>query len=227
MTTDVNTSTTVPITTTTHNDTHEGVHLVILHHGLWGHKGHVKFIADQFKERLGDRILVYRAESNESSFTYDGVDICAQRAVQEIHEVVRVIEAGGNIEDLKGQKNNKKNSKDKTRKTAKKNKTGSKYSSLSTSSSSPSSSSSSSLSESEPNSNNSSTISSRNNSVDDLSSSSNKKNKKKRIVTQFSFIGYSLGGLIGRFVAGLLDLEGFFDPTEQGGRGIEPMYFVT
>lgn len=45
-------------TSTTHNDTHEGVHLVVLHHGLWGNKGHVKFIADQFKERVGDRLLV-------------------------------------------------------------------------------------------------------------------------------------------------------------------------
>lgn len=46
-------------------------------------------------------------------------------------------------------------------------------------------------------------------------------------MTQFSFLGYSLGGLIGRFAMGLLDLEKFFDPIEQGGQGIEPVYFVT
>jgi hypothetical protein len=43
--------------------THEGVHLVVLHHGLWGNAGHVRFIADQFKQRLGDRILVVRTSS--------------------------------------------------------------------------------------------------------------------------------------------------------------------
>lgn len=36
----------------------EGRHLLVLNHGLWGNAGHVKFIADQFKERLGDRLLV-------------------------------------------------------------------------------------------------------------------------------------------------------------------------
>lgn len=37
---------------------HENVHLIILHHGLWGNVGHVRFIAEQFKQRLGDRLLV-------------------------------------------------------------------------------------------------------------------------------------------------------------------------
>jgi hypothetical protein len=46
-------------------------------------------------------------------------------------------------------------------------------------------------------------------------------------VTQLSYLGYSLGGLIGRFAIGMLEIDGFFDPVEQGGRGIEPMYFVT
>lgn len=44
-----------PMTTTTD---HENVHLIILHHGLWGNVGHVRFIAEQFKQRLGDRLLV-------------------------------------------------------------------------------------------------------------------------------------------------------------------------
>ncbi|KAF9124267.1 hypothetical protein BGW39_008320, partial [Mortierella sp. 14UC] len=46
-------------------------------------------------------------------------------------------------------------------------------------------------------------------------------------VAQFSFLGYSLGGLIGRFAMAMLDLEGFFTPRGQGGRGVEPVYFVT
>ncbi|KAG0292129.1 hypothetical protein BGZ98_002713, partial [Dissophora globulifera] len=197
----------------TSNAAHDGVHLVILHHGLWGNKGHVKFIADQFKKRFGDRILVYRAESNESSLTYDGIDICAQRAVEEIHEVIRVIEDGGNIKDLQGRKNKGKQS-------SNKNKKGSNSSSSSTSSANSSPSNS--------------RISSKNNSHEDLPSTnshiehnSNGNSKRLKKVTQFSFLGYSLGGLIGRFVLGMLDMAKFFDPVEQGGRGIEPMYFVT
>lgn len=60
-----------------------------------------------------------------------------------------------------------------------------------------------------------------------LAEESSGANKKQRKVAQFSFLGYSLGGLIGRFAMAMLDVEGFFTPTEEGGRGIEPMYFVT
>ncbi|KAF8941011.1 hypothetical protein BGZ47_007521 [Haplosporangium gracile] len=201
----------------------EGRHLLVLNHGLWGNAGHVKFIAEQFKERLGDRLLVYCAEANESKFTYDGVDICAQRLVQEIYKVIEVIESGGDIEDLKGhkhKKSHKKESKSKKQKHAKASKSSSVTAncsninsgvgstSLSSNSSSASSSFSSLHSHSKIN-------------TDDTESN------KSRKVTQFSFLGYSLGGLIGRFAMGLLDMEKFFDPVEQGGQGIEPVYFVT
>ncbi|KAF9357087.1 hypothetical protein BGX26_004261 [Mortierella sp. AD094] len=186
----------------TPSDAHQGVHLVVLHHGLWGNKGHVKFIAQQFKKRFGNRILVYRAESNESSLTYDGIDICGQRAVEEITKVIQVIEEGGDISELRGQKDKKKNkSKDSKKNTR---------SSNSSANSSPIQS----------------IVSSKNNSREDISVTSSSNNSPKK-VTQFSYIGYSLGGLIGRFVVGLLDMEKFFDPIDQGGRGIEPFYFVT
>ncbi|KAF9111652.1 hypothetical protein BGX27_004632 [Mortierella sp. AM989] len=192
-----------PITTiTTPSEAHQGVHLVVLHHGLWGNKGHVKFIAQQFKKRFGNRILVYRAESNESSFTYDGIDICGQRAVEEIKKVIQVIEDGGDISELRGQKNKKK----KKSKDCKKNTISSTTSS----------------SNSTPN---QSSFSSRNNSHEDVSATLSNNAPKK--VTQFSYIGYSLGGLIGRFLLGLLEMEKFFDPVDQGGRGIEPTYFIT
>ncbi|KAF9421806.1 hypothetical protein BGZ76_003931 [Entomortierella beljakovae] len=185
-----------PSTLSTPSDPHQGVHLVVLHHGLWGNKGHVKFIAEQFKKRFGDRILVYRAEANESAFTYDGIDICGQRALEEINKVIQVIEEGGDISELRGKKNKSK-------------KNGLSSDSMKSSTSTP----------------NQSSISSRNTSHDNISVTLSNVSPKK--VTQFSYIGYSLGGLIGRFVMGLLELEKFFDPVDQGGRGIEPFYFVT
>ncbi|GJJ71207.1 hypothetical protein EMPS_03557 [Entomortierella parvispora] len=171
----------------TSDATHEGVHLVILHHGLWGNVNHVRFIAEQFKQRLGDRILVYRAQANESALTYDGVDICGQRLVQEIHSVIKVIEAGGNIEEMKGQKHkSKKSKKDQSTATAPTKTTDQE--SLASGAASTTS-----------------------------STASTTRTKK---VTQFSFLGYSLGGLIGRFAMGILELEGFFEK-------VKPMYFVT
>ncbi|KAF9275541.1 hypothetical protein BGZ88_002277 [Linnemannia elongata] len=213
-------ATTTPITVaqaSQQESQQEGRHLLVLNHGLWGNAGHVKFIADQFKERLGDRLLVYCAEANESKFTYDGVDICAQRLVQEIHKVIEVIESGGDIEDLKGhkhKKHGKKESKNKKQKHGKPNK--SSPVTANSNSNTPLSSNPSSASSS------SSSLHSHINTNPDATESS-----KSRKVTQFSFLGYSLGGLIGRFAMGLLDMEKFFDPVEQGGRGIEPVYFVT
>ncbi|KAG9070113.1 hypothetical protein KI688_009444 [Linnemannia hyalina] len=194
----------------------EGRHLLILNHGLWGNASHVKFIADQFKERLGDRLLVYCAEANESKFTYDGVDICAQRLVQEIHKVIEVIESGGEIEDLKGHKH-KKHSKKECKNKKQKHGNPSKSSSVTANSYS-----------NTPLSSNPSTASSSSSSLHShTNTNTDGTENKSRKVTQFSFLGYSLGGLIGRFAMGLLDMERFFDPIEQGGRGIEPVYFVT
>lgn len=64
-------------------------------------------------------------------------------------------------------------------------------------------------------------------SEDIVTAGSSGSGKKQRKVVQFSFLGYSLGGLIGRFAMAMLDLEGFFTSKEEGGRGVEPVYFVT
>ncbi|KAG0286092.1 hypothetical protein BGZ96_009768, partial [Linnemannia gamsii] len=136
----------------------------------------------------------YRAQANESAYTYDGIDICGQRLVQEIHSVVKVIESGGNIEKMKGQKL-KTDKSDRKKDQQHSTNTGNRD-----------------LSE-------------------DIGTTeavvSSGANKKQRRVAQFSFLGYSLGGLIGRFAMAMLDLEGFFTSTEEGGRGVEPVYFVT
>ncbi|KAG0340817.1 hypothetical protein BG000_010997 [Podila horticola] len=180
--------------TTDETPSHMGIHLVILHHGLWGHAGHVKFIANEFKKRLGDRLVIYRAQANESELTYDGVDLCGQRLVKEVHEVIKVIESGGDTEELRGKKNKKKNTKA--------SKKGSK--------------------DDQNSSDLASTVnSSTNSSTRDLpgTQEDNSATRSKK-VTQFSYLGYSLGGLIGRFAMGMLAEEGFFDE-------VEPVYFVT
>ncbi|KAG0196949.1 hypothetical protein BGX28_009534 [Mortierella sp. GBA30] len=161
--------------------------------------------------------MAYRAQANESALTYDGIDICGQRLVQEIRNVIKVIETGGNIEEMKGQKP-KRTKKSKATSTATNN-TGA--------STSTSKSSDSFLGSQTP----SATTTTVDGPQRDGEPSENEATPvltpKKQRVTQFSYLGYSLGGLIGRFAVGMLDLEGFFNPLEQGGRGIEPMYFVT
>ncbi|KAF9962403.1 hypothetical protein BGZ72_006225 [Mortierella alpina] len=200
----------------THDVTHEGVHLLVLSHGLWGNVAHVRFIAEQFKQRLGDRILVYRAQANESALTYDGIDICGQRLVQEISSVIRVIEAGGNIEEMKGQNPKKK----KVFSTNNLSRTTAAVPNTTTKSNEPA------LDPALQSTATNADTTRRSGELSENVAASTSDIQKKR-VTQLSYLGYSLGGLIGRFAIGMLDLDGFFDPVERGGRGIEPMYFVT
>ncbi|KAF9168275.1 hypothetical protein DFQ26_000105 [Actinomortierella ambigua] len=181
------------------DDSHEGIHLLVLQHGMWGYASHVKFIETQFKQHLGDRLCVYRARANESKYTYDGIDLCGVRLAEEIHAVIKVIEEGGSIEDMKGQK----------KKSPKK----SSQPPLSAAPA-PATSSSSSFSSSHPSTSTSSTTSLRSTT-------------RPRKVTQFSYLGYSLGGLIGRFAIGVLETQKFFSPVSEGGRGVEPVYFIT
>lgn len=104
--------------------------------------------------------------------------------------MIKVIEAGGNIEEMKGQKHKSKKSKKDQQATAPKTTTTTTtdHGTLASGAAS--------------------TIS---------TAASTSRTKK---VTQFSFLGYSLGGLIGRFAMGILELEGFFDK-------VQPVYFVT
>ncbi|KAI1320016.1 hypothetical protein EDD11_002348 [Mortierella claussenii] len=168
----------------------------------------------------------YRAQANESALTYDGVDICGQRLVQEIYSVVKVIEAGGNIEEMKGQMNKNKSSK-KKQEMKRNNKA---------TFTSPSSSLSPNNAESIPGSTavtiGTGDIEERCDLIRQQDLSENLEDttwpsSPPKRVTQLSYLGYSLGGLIGRFAMGMLELEGFFDRQNKDGQGIEPMYFVT
>lgn len=114
--------------------------------------------------------------------------------------MIRVIEAGGNIEEMKGQKQKSKKSKKEQQAEAQAATTAAAKTTTTTTTTS-----------------DQEALASGAASTTSLSSSSTSKTKK---VTQFSFLGYSLGGLIGRFAMGILELEGFFDK-------VEPMYFVT
>lgn len=127
-----------------------------------------------------------------------------------------MIESGGDIEDLKGQKHRKHSKKECKSKKQKHGNASKSSVTANSKSNTPLSSNPSSASSS------SSSLHSHTNTNTDGAESN-----KSRKVTQFSFLGYSLGGLIGRFAMGLLDMEKFFDPVEQGGQGIEPVYFVT
>ena len=66
---------------TTTTETSQADHLCVLLHGLWGNPEHLKYLADSLQEHHGkEKILTLVCESNSGNFTYDGVDVGAERA---------------------------------------------------------------------------------------------------------------------------------------------------
>ncbi|GAA5891805.1 hypothetical protein JCM8208_002892 [Rhodotorula glutinis] len=90
------------------------VHLVTACHGLWGHPSHIAYIKESLlyhTSRPGSssssssspapKVIVLVPETNAVSFahTYDGIDTCADRVVDEIDaEVKRIHDDGGRVE---------------------------------------------------------------------------------------------------------------------------------
>lgn len=61
------------------------MHLVVLHHGLWGNISHVESVVPHLKEQHPD-LLFLNIDTNQGNLTYDGMDVCGDRVVQDIHK---------------------------------------------------------------------------------------------------------------------------------------------
>ncbi|KAJ3271227.1 hypothetical protein HDV01_006960 [Terramyces sp. JEL0728] len=63
------------------------MHLVVLQHGLWGNTTHVETIIPHLKEKHADLVFL-NIETNQGNLTYDGIDICGDRVVKDIHTFI-------------------------------------------------------------------------------------------------------------------------------------------
>ena len=71
-------------------------HLVILLHGLWGNPVHLRHLRDTLHARRGDEgLYILLPKSNKDSFTYDGIEVGAERITDEIHTTLKELEAAG------------------------------------------------------------------------------------------------------------------------------------
>jgi len=71
------------------------IHLVVVIHGLWGTSEHVSNIGKALETAYADRgdapshgLKILHTASNESDFTYDGIDNCAYRCLKEIDDCI-------------------------------------------------------------------------------------------------------------------------------------------
>ncbi|KAI5414907.1 putative lipase C4A8.10 [Lathyrus oleraceus] len=63
-------------------------HLVIMVNGIVGSSADWRFAAEQFLEKLPDKVIVHRSECNSSKLTFDGVDTMGERLAEEVLSVV-------------------------------------------------------------------------------------------------------------------------------------------
>ncbi|KAG9290580.1 hypothetical protein G9A89_020950 [Geosiphon pyriformis] len=71
------------------------VHLVVCLHGLWGNPGHLKYLVTQLNEKHGEKIHILNSKNNTTTYTYDGIDICGDRLIEEINEEINNLKEDG------------------------------------------------------------------------------------------------------------------------------------
>ncbi|GAA5917934.1 hypothetical protein JCM6882_004130 [Rhodosporidiobolus microsporus] len=81
-------------------------HILAIHCGLWGNPTHVDYLreaalAAAAKSGGDSKLVVLNAKSNavDWTWTYDGIDVCADRVVEEIDAEIKRIEADGGTVD--------------------------------------------------------------------------------------------------------------------------------
>lgn len=71
-------------------------HLCVLVHGLWGNGSHLNYLATSLRERYPeDELIVLVCKRNASSFTYDGIEVGAERVTKEIEDTIEELKRDG------------------------------------------------------------------------------------------------------------------------------------
>ena len=71
-------------------------HFVVLVHGLWGNPVHLNHLRDSLLECYSEQgVYVFTPQSNKDNFTYDGIDVGAERIVHEIEACLKELEDEG------------------------------------------------------------------------------------------------------------------------------------
>ena len=71
-------------------------HLCVLVHGLWGNPNHLNYLRDTLREQQTDeRLHILQPKSNADSFTYDGIEVGAERITNEVEQKIKELEQNG------------------------------------------------------------------------------------------------------------------------------------
>lgn len=71
-------------------------HLCVLVHGLWGNGSHLNYLTTSLRDRHpDDELTILVCERNASSFTYDGIEVGAERVTREIEDTIEELKGDG------------------------------------------------------------------------------------------------------------------------------------
>ena len=71
-------------------------HLCVLVHGLWGNGSHLSYLTNSLRNRYSDdELIILVCKRNASSFTYDGIEVGAERVTREIEETMEDLKRDG------------------------------------------------------------------------------------------------------------------------------------
>ncbi|MCJ1483181.1 hypothetical protein MMC06_003348 [Schaereria dolodes] len=75
---------------------HGPEHLCVLVHGLWGTPSHLAYMSKTLREKYSeDQLQILVAERNSNTYTYDGIDLGAERLAHEIEDALEEQERKG------------------------------------------------------------------------------------------------------------------------------------
>lgn len=70
--------------------------MCVLVHGLWGNGSHLKHLSDSLREKYSeDELIILVCKRNASSFTYDGIEVGAERVTREIEDTIEELKRDG------------------------------------------------------------------------------------------------------------------------------------
>lgn len=71
-------------------------HLCVLVHGLWGNGSHLNYLTTSLRNKYpDDELTILVCERNSSTFTYDGIEVGAERVTREIEDTIRDLKEDG------------------------------------------------------------------------------------------------------------------------------------
>lgn len=71
-------------------------HLCVLIHGLWGNPSHLSYLVSSLRDKHSEEKLhILVPKTNSDTFTYDGIDLGAERVTQEIESHIEDLEKNG------------------------------------------------------------------------------------------------------------------------------------